>query len=48
MIMGSSVASESAFSDSCDFITNDRTLLSDENVSMMMKLRSGNRLFGKF
>lgn len=48
MIMGSSVPSESAFSDSGDMVRADRCLLSDENICMMMKLRSWNRLFGKF
>lgn len=48
MIMGSSVASESAFSDSGDFVCADRSLLSDENISILMKLRSWNRLGGKF
>ncbi|RAN76878.1 hypothetical protein B5P41_35990, partial [Bacillus sp. SRB_28] len=48
MIMGSSVASESAFSDSGDFVSADRTMLSDENITVMMKLRSLNRLIGKF
>ena len=48
MVMGSSVPSESAFSDSGHFVCADRSRLTDENISVMMKLRSWNRLFGKF
>ena len=48
IIMGSSVASESAFSDSGDLISADRALLSDDNICNQMKLRSWNRLFGIF
>ena len=44
MVMGSSVPSESAFSDSGGFVRADRSRLSDENIEMMMKLRSWNRL----
>jgi hypothetical protein len=44
MCKGSSVPSESAFSDSGDFVRPDRSRLVDENVEMMMKLRSWNRL----
>ncbi|OAE20228.1 hypothetical protein AXG93_3960s1180 [Marchantia polymorpha subsp. ruderalis] len=44
MVMGSSVPSESAFSDSSSFVTPRRSSLSDENISKMMKLRSWNRL----
>ncbi|BBN20791.1 hypothetical protein Mp_zg01480 [Marchantia polymorpha subsp. ruderalis] len=45
MIQGSSVASESAFSESGGFVCPDRSKLSDENIEMMMKLKSWNRLF---
>jgi hypothetical protein len=44
MIMGSSVPSESAFSDSGAFVSSDRARLTDENIEIMMKLRSWNRL----
>ncbi|BBM98871.1 hypothetical protein Mp_1g16840 [Marchantia polymorpha subsp. ruderalis] len=44
MIQGSSVASESAFSESGGFVRLDRSKLSDENIEMM-KLKSWNRLF---
>ncbi|BBN16625.1 hypothetical protein Mp_7g07950 [Marchantia polymorpha subsp. ruderalis] len=45
MIQGSSLASESAFSESGGFVRPDRSKLSDENIEMMMKLKSWNRLF---
>lgn len=45
MCLGSSVPSESAFSDSGRFVTADRNRLSDEHIGQMMKLRSWNRLF---
>jgi hypothetical protein len=45
MCKGSSVPSESAFSDSGGFVRPDRGRLVDENLEMMMKLRSWNRLF---
>ncbi|BBN03751.1 hypothetical protein Mp_2g26060 [Marchantia polymorpha subsp. ruderalis] len=45
MIQGSSVASESAFSESGGFVRPDRSKLSNENIEMMMKLKSWNRLF---
>ncbi|PTQ43663.1 hypothetical protein MARPO_0023s0007, partial [Marchantia polymorpha] len=45
MIQGSSVASESAFSKSSGFVRRDRSILSDENIEMMMELKSWNRLF---
>ena len=44
MVMGSSVPSESAFSDSGSFVTPRRSSLSNETISKMMKLRSWNRL----
>jgi hypothetical protein len=45
MCMGSSVPSESSFSDCGNFVTADRGRLSDGNIETMMKLRSWNRLF---
>jgi hypothetical protein len=48
MIMGSSVPSESSFSDSGQMIRANRSHLSDESICTMMKLRSWNRLMGKF
>jgi hAT family C-terminal dimerisation region len=48
MIMGSSVPSESAFSDSGHFVTSDVASLTDDNLSKMMKLRSWKRLCSKF
>lgn len=45
MITGSSVASESAFSDSGDILTAERASMTDSNVSELMKLRSWFRLF---
>jgi hAT family C-terminal dimerisation region len=48
MIMGSSVPSESAFSDSDHFVTSDRASVTDENTSKMMKLRSWKRLCADF
>lgn len=47
MCMGSSVPSESSFSDSGHFVTNNRASLNDENIEKMMKLRSWNRLLSK-
>jgi hypothetical protein len=47
MCMGSSVPSESSFSDSGHFVSADRTKLNDANIGMMMKLRSWNRLLQK-
>jgi len=40
MIMGSSVPSESAFSDSGDIVTPERSSLTDTNIESLMKLRS--------
>lgn len=40
MIQGSSVASESAFSESGGFVHPHRSKLSDENIEMMMRLKS--------
>jgi hypothetical protein len=48
MIMGSSVPSESAFSDSGHFVTSDRASVYDETISKMMKLRSWKRLCADF
>ena len=45
MCMGSSVPSESSFSDSGGFVPGDRSRLTDVNIEMMMKLRSWNRLY---
>jgi hAT family C-terminal dimerisation region len=44
MIKGSSVPSESAFSDSGHFVTANRASLTDDNICKMMKLRSWKRL----
>ena len=44
MCLGSSVPSESAFSDSGRFVTADRNRLSDDHIGQMMKMRSWNRL----
>ncbi|BBM97142.1 hypothetical protein Mp_1g03330 [Marchantia polymorpha subsp. ruderalis] len=47
MIQGSFMACESAFLESSGFVCPDRSKLSDENIEMMMKLKSWNRLFRK-
>jgi hypothetical protein len=47
MCMGSSVPSESAFSDSGDVAIPVRSRLSDRSVETTMKLRSWKRLFKK-
>lgn len=44
MVMGSSVPSDSVFSDSGSFVTPRRSSLSDENISKMIMLRLWNRL----
>jgi hypothetical protein len=46
MVMGSSVPSEAAFSDSGEFVRPDRGSLSDAKIERMMKLRSWNRFLG--
>ena len=46
MAMGSSVPSESSFSDSGDIVSTDRTRLSDSHVRMLVLLRSWNRFLG--
>lgn len=46
MTMGSSVASESTFSDSGAVIRHDRSRLSDENIRILVTLRSWNRVLG--
>jgi hAT family C-terminal dimerisation region len=43
--MVSSVPSKPFFSDSGGIVTGYRARLSDENIEMLMKLRSWNRLF---
>ena len=45
MCKGSSVPSESSFSDSGNFVRRDRCTLSDDNLEKMMKMRSWHRLF---
>ncbi|PTQ29221.1 hypothetical protein MARPO_0146s0037 [Marchantia polymorpha] len=45
MIQGSFVASELAFLESGGFVRPDISKLSDENIEMMMKLKSWNHLF---
>jgi hypothetical protein len=47
MRMGSSVPSESAFSDSSDVAILVRSCLSDRSMETTMKLRSWKRLFKK-
>ena len=47
MTMGSSVPSESGFSHNGDYVHPDRSRLTDENIGMMMKVRSWNRLLTK-
>jgi hypothetical protein len=47
MSMGTSVPSESSFSDSGHFVSADRAKLNDANIEMMMKLRSWNQMFQK-
>jgi hAT family C-terminal dimerisation region len=47
MCMGSSLPSESSFSDSGHFVSADRAKLNDANIEIMMKLRSWNRLLQK-
>jgi hAT family C-terminal dimerisation region len=47
MIMGSSVPSESAFSDSGDFVTAERSSITGENICIMMKLRPWRRATNK-
>jgi hypothetical protein len=46
MVMGSSVPSEAAFSDSGQFVRPNRGILSDAKIETMMKLRSWNRFLG--
>lgn len=46
MTMGSSVASESTFSDSGAMIRSDRIRLSDDRIRILVTLRSWNRLLG--
>jgi hypothetical protein len=46
MACGTSVPSESAFSDSGGFVIPRRIRLSDESIETMMKLRSWNRFLG--
>jgi hAT family C-terminal dimerisation region len=46
IVMGSSVPSEAAFSDSGQFVRPDRGSLSDAKIETMMKLRSWNRFLG--
>jgi len=43
MAVGSSVASESTFSDSGDMVSAERSRLSDEHIRMLITLRSWNR-----
>jgi len=46
MVMGSSVPSESTFSDSGDIVRPDRASLSDERICVLVTLRAWNRFLG--
>jgi hypothetical protein len=47
-VMGLSVPSGSAFSESCQFVPADRQSISDNNLERSMMLRSLNRVLGVF
>jgi hAT family C-terminal dimerisation region len=46
VVMGSLVPSESAFSDSCQFVPPDRHSISEKNLERSMIIRSWNRVVG--